>query len=179
VARAPRAIGTTGVTSPVNLAVESAGQEVGSLAHIYVNGVDVSANQRGYNVAIIEPGSGRVESVAAFDTHLDETASRALAAFLAEVPDGRIVVVAVADEASRLLGPEAVAALGSIGVGGDLRERFRWGQAAIGVKGAAPGSAIEAMDWLRPVAVVVGEGITEPEVGVALGQMTFAVVDGP
>ena len=78
------------------------------------------------------------------------------------VPAGRIVAVAAADEASRLLGQEAVEALRGIGAEGDLREKFRWGHAIIGVQGAAPGTALEAMDWMRPVSVVVGEGATEP-----------------
>ncbi len=171
---AGRAIGTTRIEAPVNLAVQSAGLEVGNLAHIYVDGHDVAPNARGYNVAVIHPQTGQVEQVAAFDTHLDEGASQALAAFLSRIPQGRIVAVAVADEASRLLGTEAVEALRGIGAAGDLRERFRWGHAVIGVQGAAPGMAAEAMDWKQPVSLVVGEGATEPELAAALAEIRFA-----
>ena len=74
---ASRAIGTTSVESPVSLAVASAGQEVGDLAEIYVEGRDVSPGGRGYNLAVIDPASGSVEATANFDTHLDEGASAA------------------------------------------------------------------------------------------------------
>jgi hypothetical protein len=175
----PRAIGQTGAESPVNLVVYSAGQEVGNFGHIYVDGRDVSPGGRGYNVAVIDPQTGAVEDTANFDTHLDEGASQALAAFLAKVPAGHIVAVAAADEASRLLGPEAVAALHGIGAEGDLREKFRWGQAIIGVQDAAPGTALEAMDGLRPVVVVAGEGATEPSLAAAFATITFTAIPEP
>jgi hypothetical protein len=176
VCESPRAIGQTGVDSPVNLVVHSAGQEVGDFGHIYVNGKDVSPNERGYNVAIIEPHTGVVEQTATFDTHLDEDASRALASYLADVPPGDIVAVAAADEASRLLGQEAVDALHGIGATGDLRDRFRWGHAIIGVQGASPGTAMEAIDWMRPVSLVAGEGATEPHLSAAFGTITIRAV---
>ncbi|MBN1661911.1 MAG: hypothetical protein JXA93_26185 [Anaerolineae bacterium] len=173
----PRDVGATGVVAPVNLLVESAGQEVGNFAHIYVDGTDVSPGGRGYNVVVIHPGTGEVETAAAFDTHLDPGASQALAEFLHAVPQGYLVAVAAADEASRLLGPEAVEALHAIGAAGDLRERFRWGHATIGVQGAVPGSAPEEMGWMGPARVVVGEPVARPEVAAALGAIEFEVVD--
>jgi hypothetical protein len=169
-----RIIGQTGAESPLNLVVHSAGQEVGSFGHIYVDGQDVSPNQRGYNVAVLDPQTGEVAQTAAFDTHEDRGASQALSAFLGNVPAGYLVAVAAADEASRLLDQAAVDALRGIGATGDLRDRFRWGHAIIGVQGAAPGTALEAIDWIRPVALVVGEGATEPELAAAFSAITFA-----
>jgi hypothetical protein len=168
-----RSIGQTGVQSPVNLVVQSAGQEVGDFGHIYVDGLDKSPGERGYNVAIIHPETGVVEQVAAFDTHLDPTASASLAAFLDKVPAGRIVAVAAADEASRLLGEDAVEALRQIGAQDDLRDSFRWGHAIIGVKGTAPGAALEATSWMQPVTVIAGEGATEPDLAAAFGEICF------
>ncbi len=173
-----RAIGGTGVESPANLVVQSAGQEVGDFGHIYVDGVEVSPDERGYNVAVIHPETGIVEQAAAFDTHLDADASSALAAFLDAVPAGRIVAVAASDEASRLLGEDAVEALLRIGAQGDLRGRFRWGHAIIGVQGAPSGTALEAMDWMRPVAVVAGDGATGQDLASAFGEIRFTVVGG-
>jgi hypothetical protein len=157
-------------TAPA-LLVQSAGEEVGDFGHIYVNGVDVSPNQRGYNVAVIGP-AGNVRT-ASFDTHLDPGASVRLATFVAAVPDGQTVAVAVADEASMNLGEDAVVALRSIGATGDLRGKFRWSQAVIGVKGAAPGSALEVMDGLRPVGVAAGPALTEPAVAAAVEWIRF------
>jgi Interleukin-like EMT inducer len=170
-----RLIGQTGVEAPVNLVIQSAGQEVGDLALIYVNGQDVSPNRRGYNVVVIHPTTGAVVEAAAFDTHLDEGASQALASFITEVPAGYLVAVAAADEASRLLGLEAVDALHTIGASSDLRDHFRWGHAIVGVKGAPPGTALEALDWIRPVTLVVGEGATEPHLAAAFPFITFGV----
>jgi hypothetical protein len=153
------------------LLVQSAGEEVGDFGHIYVDGVDVSPDGRGYNVAVISPQ--REVLVGSFDTHLDPGASTALAEFIAAVPEGHTVAVAVADEASMNLGKEAVLALRSIGASGDLRERFRWSHAIIGVKGAEPGSALEALDGLRPVSVAVGPPLTEPTLAAALDWIRF------
>jgi hypothetical protein len=174
-----RAMGQTGVGSPVNLVVQSAGQEVGDFATIYVDGRQISPNQRGYNVAVIDPQSGLVEGTAAFDTHLDAGAGHALVTFLQEVPPGTIVVVAAADEASRLLDQEAVDALHGIGAAGDLRGKFRWGHAIVGVQGAYPGTALEALGWMRPVTLAVGEGATEPSLAAAFATISFTAIPGP
>jgi hypothetical protein len=175
----PRAIGQTGTDSPVNLVVQSAGLEVGDFGQIYVDGRQVSPNTRGYNVVLLNPKTGAVLDSAAFDTHLDAAASRALAEYINGVPEGTIVAVAAADEASRLLGQEAVDALRTIGASGDLRGKFRWGHAIIGVRGALPGSALEAMDWMRPSSLSVGEGATEPALAAAFGPITFSADTGP
>jgi hypothetical protein len=169
----PRTIGETGVAAPVNLAVESAGQEVGDFGHILVDGREVSPNQRGYNVAVIHPETGAVEQTASFDTHLDDKASIDMARFLVSAPPGRIVAVAAADEVSRLLGQEAVDGLRGIGAAGDLRGKFRWGHAIVGVQGAPPGSALESLDWMRPVRAIVGEGMTEPRGAAAFSSIAF------
>ena len=170
----PRQIGLTGVESPVNLVVQSAGQEVGDFGQVYVDGEAVAANQRGYNVVVIHPQTGTVEQSTAFDTHLDPEASQALVDFLAGVPQGRIVAVAAADEASRLLDASAVQALSEIGAAQDLRGKTRWGHAILGVKGASPGTALEALDWMRPVTVVAGDGVTEPDLAAAFGTITLS-----
>jgi len=173
-----RAIGQTGIESPSNIVVHSAGLEVGDFGQIYVDGVDFSPNERGYNVVVLDPGSGAVEGAAVFDTHEDGTAGAALADYVGGIAPGRIVAVAAADEVSYLLGQDAVDALRGIGATGDLREKFRWGHAIIGVQGAAPGTALEAMDWIRPVTAIAGDGVTEPGLAAAFGTITIQAVPG-
>lgn len=170
-------IGETATISPVNITVEGAGKEVGDFGHIYVDGRNVSLEGRGYNLAVIDPQTGAVEATASFDTHLDEGASRAMANFVASMPEGHIVAMAVRDEASRLLSEEAVQALHTIGAEGDLRGKFRWGQAIIGVKGAQPGQAMESLDVLCPAVVYVGEGTTEPHLAAAFSLVRFVTVE--
>jgi len=168
-------IGDTGQTIAASIVVQSGGLEVGGnqLGHVHVNGRDLSPNQRGYNIVALD-SAGNVLGRGSFDTHLDPAASKELADFISALPAGSVVAVAVADEASMNLGEVAVLALRSIGAAGDLRGKFRWGQAIIGVKGASPGQALEAQDVLRPVVVHVGVGATEPMVAAAFAYFEFA-----
>ena len=126
---------------------------------------------------VLDPTSGTVESRGHFDTFASEEESTRLAEFMAGIPDGRIVAVAVEDEASLHLTEAAVEALFSIGAREDLRGMFRWGHAIIGVKGAQVGQAAEATGLVRPVSVRTGQGLIEPAVAVAVHWVRFARVD--
>ncbi|MEW5717711.1 MAG: interleukin-like EMT inducer domain-containing protein [Chloroflexota bacterium] len=162
------AIGATAVASPVSIVARSAGSEVGDFAHSFVNGVDAAKNSRGYNVVVINATTGAVEASAAFDTFASAEESARLAQFIAKIPDGRIAAVAVRDEASRYLSEDAVTALRSIGAREDLRGKFRWSHAIIGVRGAPPGSALESANEIAPAQLVVGVGALEPDVAAAV-----------
>jgi hypothetical protein len=139
--------------------VLSAGEEVGNYGHIFVNGRERSPNQRGYNVVIIEP-DGRWQA-ANFDTHLDPTASAALAGFIRTASAKALIAVAAADEASNQLGEEAVAALQAIGATDDLRGCFRCSHAFIRNQA---GHTVEILDPLRPAGVTTNLGLTEPNI---------------
>ncbi len=152
---ARRRIGRTGVTSPVDLLVESAGQPHGDRASIRIARGELAVNQRGYSLVAIDP-AGRVVDRALFDTYADSAASAALAAWVAAQPPGTIVAGAVRNEASERLTGAAVAALATLGVAGDLRGHFTESHAFVGVKGAPPGSALEALGP-RPVQVRIGQ----------------------
>jgi hypothetical protein len=171
------AIGETGVSAPVNILVKSAGEEVGDFGHIFVDGRNVSPDERGYNVVVLDSATGAVEGTAHFDTFASEEESARLAEFIAEIPQGKIVAVAVEDEASLSLTEEAVLALRTIGAEVDLRGMFRWAHAVIGVKGAKPGQALEASGLVRPRSVRVGQGFTEPSVAAALDSVRFVRLD--
>ncbi len=71
------------------------------------------------------------------------------------------MAAAVRDDASRLLGADAVAALRSLGVTGDLRGRFRAAHAFVAVKGAAAGTAAESQH-AREAEVRIGDPPREP-----------------
>jgi hypothetical protein len=168
-ARSPDAARTlAGVIAPAEITVQSAGKEVGDFGHIYVDGVDRSPNRRGYNLVALDPTSGAVLAAANFDTHLDDAASSRLVDFVEHLPAGVIVGVAAMDEASMKLSEEAADALRSLGLAGSLRGRFRWSHAAIGVKGAAPGQALEMLSETMPATVVLGNGLTRPQVHLEL-----------
>lgn len=137
-------IGSTGVTSPVEITVNSAGLHAGDFAYITVNGEDASTHRRGYNLAVIDPRSGVVVDKSGFDTWANEYESRALADFVAEIPEGHIVAVAVKDDGAANLTEPGLEALRSLGAQIDLRGTEHRSHAIIGVKGATPGTVPEA-----------------------------------
>jgi hypothetical protein len=156
----PRAeIGTTGVRSPVDLVVVSGGQPHGDVGSVRVNAVERGQSRRGYTLVSLDR-AGRVLAAETFDTFLDPTAAGRLAAWVAALPAGTIVAGTVKDDASGRLDGAAVQALGTLGVLGDLRTRYRDSHAFVGVKGARPGTALEEVGPRR-IVLAVGEG--EPE----------------
>ena len=138
------AIGNTGVTSPVEITVNSAGLDAGDFAYITVSDEDASTHRRGYNLAVMHPQTGAVIDTAGFDTFANEFESQDLADFVAAIPEGYIVAVAVRDDGATNLTEEAVEALRSLGAELDLRGTEHLSHAIIGVKGAARGTALEA-----------------------------------
>jgi hypothetical protein len=166
-------IGTTGMTSTVDLRVRSGGKLHGDEASIEVNGVERAPGSRGYNLVALDAG-GIVRTAAVFDTFGDPDADDALAAWIQALPGSTIVAGAVRDEGSGQLTEPAIAALRSLGVAGDLRAQFRASHAFVGVKGAPPGTAVEALGP-RPAAVTVGA----PVDGVGFELSAFALERGP
>jgi len=148
------AIGTTGLTTPMDIEIDAAAD------HAYISlydeagtKTDASAGRRGYNLAVLDPRTGKLLDKRGFDTWANEYEAQRLAEFVARIPAGRIVVVATKGDAARHLTDEAVAALRSLGAQADLRGAAGQAHALIGVKGAAPGSAVELVStpnaWLR------------------------------
>jgi hypothetical protein len=115
-----------------------------------------------------------VHRAGVFDTFGAPDAAARLAAWVAGLPRGTIVAGAARDDASGRLTGEAVGALATLGVAGDLRGRFRQSHAFIGVKGASPGTAVEALG-ARAVSIAVG--LPEPRDGFEL--TAFALSSGP
>jgi hypothetical protein len=137
-------IGRTTVHSPVDIEVQSAGKAFGDVASIRVNGHEfVPAPRRGYWVAALAPADGRVLSVEKFDTHRSVGESEGFARHLANLGPGTIVVVTAMDETAWQLTEAAVRALRVVGGHGDLRGTFGLSHLVVGVRGAAPGEAVE------------------------------------
>jgi hypothetical protein len=150
-------IGATGVPTPVVIEVNSGGPE--GFAFIAIGEdpdvQDGSAHRPGYNLAVIDSLGGDLLEHRGFDTTPsgNEVEAAALAEFIDGVPQGQIVVVALQGDGAAHLTEEAVAALRTVGGQADLRDTSDWSQAIIGVKGAAPGTAMEVAGpgnaWLR------------------------------
>ncbi len=165
-------IGNTGVTSPVEITVNSAGLHAGDFAYITVGGQDASTHRRGYNVAVIDPRSGAVLDRAGFDTWANQYESQDLADFVAQIPDGHIVAVAVKDDGAAHLTTAAVRSLQALGATTDLRGTAHLSHAIIGVKGAVPGSALEASGHSNSY-LHVGRNPDDRSLSVALDYVDF------
>jgi hypothetical protein len=61
-----------------------------------------------------------------------------------------------------------------VGVATDLRSHFRWSHAFAGASGAAPGTALEDANLLRPAMVAVGPAVNGPH---AFGQLQALEID--
>ena len=140
----PRTIGATGVTSPVDLAAVSGGAAGGNFCELWVNNEKVSHNQRGINLAIVDKDSGKLLNIQSFDTYLRRAYWREMARHLDQFPQGSPVAVCGRDEYGRYHGRDARQALARIGLTTDLSEIKGQGDAAIGVLGAKPGTALES-----------------------------------
>ncbi len=179
---ATRDIGQTGAVSPINIVVRSAGKDSGDFGHLYLDGVDASLNQRGYNLAAIDPNSGQLLGTANFDTHDPRQAPMAsaeMAAWIHALPQGTIVAGAVRDAASLSLNDDAIAALQTLGVTDDIRGHLRRAHGFVGVKGAPPGSAASMTSDLWPVTIVIGDGLTASTPTFALLRLEWRINNSP
>ncbi len=118
---------------------------------VRVNGRDLDVD-KGYLLVVLDAASGDVQARREFNSSWHDADSAALVEFVRTIPPGSPVLVASEFDVSRRLSGDAVAALRELGLREDLRDRFGWAHAAIGVKGAPPGSAVEVVD---PHAAVV------------------------
>jgi hypothetical protein len=160
-----RPIGRTGGASPADLTVVSGGKEVGYVGWVIVNGDQVARNRRGYNLVAVDPTSGRVLRSDVFDTFASPGESHRLAEAIRELPAGTVVAATVKDDGAGNLTDEAVAALRSLGGSADIRGRYRTSHALIGVKGAAPGTAVERSGYDR---LTLSVGTPQAELGVEI-----------
>lgn len=150
-----RPIGATGVVAPVDLYVASGGFDAGDRASILAPVDEHARNHRGYNVVAMHPTTAAILWADVFDTYASADESRRLADAIGRLPPGTIVAAAVKDEAAQSLTEEAVAALRSVGAARDIRGQYRVSHLVVGVKGAAPGTAIERSGY-EPLEVTLG-----------------------
>ncbi len=141
--------------SLISIQIDAAGFNFGDAAKIIVNGtvVDPGLYGRGLNVAVLDQSSGALLSFQTYDTCQSPAAADAFAAAVEALPVGRLVLVAVKDEAQDNLTNRAKLAcqsLGSISIF-DLAYRGSW--ALIGQKGASPGTRIEALSNTSAVSI--------------------------
>ena len=103
----------------------------------------VSLRKRGYNIAVVDPVTGKLDGRMRFDTWENKAEGMRLAYFLQTIPRGKIVMGSVNDEGSGGLTRHALSSLQALGT---RRQPTHWGSHAfVGVKGRELGSALEAV----------------------------------
>lgn len=135
----------------IDVSITSEGYFDGNNASITVNGQNYLSHgaSRGMNVAIIDETSGELLESQTFDTYASASASDSFTNYIRNVPIGRMVFVAVKDEASRYLSENAKLACEQIGSNRirDLGYRDSW--CIVGARGAATGSVPEVIKLSR------------------------------
>ncbi len=140
-------IGGTGIVSPVNLDVHGFTEAFATATDAAGRTVDLSVGRRGYNVAVLDPRTGRLLDRQGFDTAANPYEADALAAYLARVPAGRIVVLATKENATDYLTSAAIIALRNVGSRvTDTAELTGMAHVLVGIQGAAPGTAAEVIN---------------------------------
>lgn len=135
-------IGQTDVKFRQSITVKSGGPGIGDLAWMTVDGVDASDHRNGVNITVIDPLSAEIEEIRGFDTTANEFERDKLHQFIADIPQGKIVLVALKGAATTYLNLDTVQALKTVGATtGPTDHAVSY--ALIGVKGAAEGSALE------------------------------------
>ena len=154
-------IGTTNTRSPVDLTVLAGGGV--KYSAVIVDGITVTPEQRGIVVALISAQDGTVLNAGAFDTYLAESESNRLATLINAAPAGTIVALATYDEGIAKLNAATRSAFASVGASLDLSGKVGAAYAFIGVKGSAPGTALEQFDQTAAVLLDVGVGALPPQ----------------
>jgi hypothetical protein len=134
------------VVSPVNL-------EVHAFDEAYVSAfgpdgarTDASAGRRGYNVTVMHPRTGKVLDMQGFDSAANSYEADALAIYLSTIQPGQIVVLATKGDATAHLNQAAIDAMRGLGSRvTSPAELAGQAHALVGVKGAAPATAAEAL----------------------------------
>ena len=158
-------IGATGVKTPSDIRAYSAGGGNWSFESILVNGVEVSPPmkgtysgfRRGLNVVIVDQTSGAVDSRTNFDTWGNRhVAPTEFIRHIDSIAPGKIVIVTVRNDGGKFQPKSMVQSFQSIGA--TLSTRPWWSHAVIGVKGAAPGTAMEVTARDSHVALELNAG---------------------
>lgn len=145
-------IGDTGVVAPAPMLVYSGGgMDARRNAHILVGGRDYADGQRGMHVVLLDAETAAVLQTGVFDLWESVEEARRMRQFLVDAPRGCIGLFAVRDDGSAFLTSGLEQALFDFGIDrlalvgrSPAILGLRYGFAAIGRKGAPPGTAMQS-----------------------------------
>ncbi len=140
-------VGTTAVQSPANIDIHSFDQAFISLSDADGVSTDASFGRRGFNVTILDPGSGDVVAKEGFDTVANAFEVERLVEYLQQIPEGSIVLIATREGVGDFAPPSLIDALAQVGSGvTDPAQLQGQAFALAGIAGTAPGAASEIID---------------------------------
>jgi hypothetical protein len=134
-------IGATGVRSPVEVTAQAGS----GFASIRVGDFEAVSAGAGLAVVVLDESGGKLVASKSFDIRAEPTQAQALIDFLGGLPKGRIVALAARPDALRDAPPAVTAALGSLGISSPPGGSSGQALAALGVKGATPGQALQQL----------------------------------
>ncbi|NOZ51442.1 MAG: hypothetical protein GXP37_15560, partial [Chloroflexi bacterium] len=110
-------IGQTGVQAPLNIEVHSFDQAFITLFVADGSQIPASFGRRGYNVTVLDAGSGAILDEQGFDTVANTYEVQRLVDYLNRLPPGRLVILATQAGAGDIISPELITALQRLGSG--------------------------------------------------------------
>jgi hypothetical protein len=128
-----------------NIRVLSAGYMDGNFTQMFIDDSLVCLGTRGYNVLVIDPLTGMIQSSRQFDTWSAKQNVDSLVTFLNTLPSGQIVCAGIRDEGSQNMNEEAFRAWERLGSSLIRKVGTRDSWAIIGKVGAEPGSVPESL----------------------------------
>jgi len=131
------------------ISATSAAGEYGVLTHISRNGSVIPIKggyQRGLNVVVFEPATGKPLLAGSFDLFADASVADGFAQTIEAIPDGKIIAIALKDDAFVNLSQAAKNACRAIGSRLIDHLEFRGAWSIVGYKGASPDSVIENLN---------------------------------
>lgn len=124
----------------------SAGFDDGNFSQVTVNDIDlINGGIRGYNIAVFDTITNKMDGAYFFDKLGDPSNADSLAAMIGRILPGKLVLIAISDEASIGMNEAAYQALESVGSTLTRQLKFRDSFVLLGRKGATPGTVPELL----------------------------------
>ncbi|XP_012566124.2 uncharacterized protein PF3D7_1120600 [Hydra vulgaris] len=129
-----------------------------TIGSIMINGVEISPNRPGFNIAIIDLKTGELEQAMSFNTHGEAGAFKKLENMLSNLEMWKIICIAVKDDAESYLPDSALHIFEHIGAHGIAKQKidYRASYAFVGLSG--PESARNKLNWLQEELTRAGDG---------------------
>jgi hypothetical protein len=169
----PLPVGQTGHTLPYEVSIESAGYLVGNRASVRIEDKTTAFEERGLTLVMLDEQAPKMRRIRHYDTFADPAAPTRLKTDVDQLPANTVVALVAMDDASVQWRAEHDTILRQLGGSASLVGRYRASYALIGIKGARPGQAPEAIDSRAAVTLSVGRPPTNQTRGVAYGRVTL------